>query len=148
MMTQYNPVDTLIVEDNPHDAELILRILNKKNPVNQFYIAEDGEEALDFIFCRGQFSNRNPLKLLKVIFLDLKLPKVNGLEVLKAIKNNALTKKVPVVIITSSKEDMDIKTAFELGANSYVVKPVEYDSFLQAITNMGFYWLMINEPPK
>jgi two-component system, response regulator len=147
-MTQYNPIDTLIVEDNPHDAELILRVLKIKNLVNQFYVAEDGEEALDFIFCRGQFSDRNPLKLLRVIFLDLKIPKVNGLEVLKAIKSNVLTKKVPVVIITSSKEDMDIKAAFELGANSYVVKPVEYNSFLQAVTSMGSYWLMVNEPPK
>jgi two-component system, response regulator len=147
-MTQFDHVDTLIVEDNPHDAELILRILKKKNLTNQFYIAEDGEEALDFILCRGQFSSRNPLKLLKVIFLDLKLPKVNGLEVLKEIKSTAATKKVPVVIITSSKEDTDIKTAFELGANSYVVKPVEYDSFLQAISNTGFYWLMVNEQPK
>jgi two-component system, response regulator len=147
-MTKFNPVDTLIVEDNPHDAELIIRTLKKKNLVNQFYIAEDGEEALDFIFCRGQFSNRNPLKLLKVIFLDLKLPKINGLEVLKELKSNLVTKKVPVVIITSSKEEMDIKTAFELGANSYVVKPVEFDLFRQAITNMGFYWLMVNEPPK
>lgn len=147
-MTKYNPVDTLIVEDNPHDAELILRILKKKNLVSQFFVAEDGEVALDFIFCRGKFSDRSPSKLLKVIFLDLKLPKVNGLEVLKALKTNPLTKKVPVVIITSSKEDTDIKTAFELGANSYVVKPVEYESFLQAINNMGFYWLMVNEPPK
>jgi two-component system, response regulator len=147
-MTQFNLVDTLIVEDNPHDAELIIRILKKKNLVNQFYIAEDGEEALDFVFCRGKFSNRNPLKLLKVIFLDLKLPKVNGLEVLKELKSNVRTKKIPVVIITSSKEDRDIKTAFELGANSYVVKPVEFDQFLQSITNTGFYWLMINEPPK
>jgi two-component system, response regulator len=147
-MTKYNPVDTLIVEDNPHDAELIIRTLKKKNLVNHFYIAEDGEEALDFIFCRGKFSNRNPLKLLKVIFLDLKLPKINGFEVLKELKSNMITKKVPVVIITSSKEDMDIKTAFELGANSYVVKPVEFDLFREAITNTGYYWLMVNEPPK
>jgi two-component system, response regulator len=147
-MTQFDPVDTLIVEDNPHDAELILRIFKKKNLSNQFYVAEDGEEALDFIFCRGQFSDRSPLKLMKVIFLDLKLPKVNGLEVLKELKSHVDTRKVPVVIITSSKEDMDIKTAFELGANSYVVKPVEYDSFLQTITNTGFYWLIHNEPPK
>jgi two-component system, response regulator len=147
-MTEYNPVDTLIVEDNPHDAELIMRTLIKKNLAKQFYIAEDGEEALDFLFCRGKFSSRNPLNLLKVIFLDLKLPKINGLEVLKELKTSMITKKVPVVIITSSKEDMDIKSAFELGANSYVVKPVEFDSFLEAITNTGFYWLMVNEPPK
>ena len=147
-MTQYNPVDTLIVEDNPHDAELIIRTLKKKNLASHFFIAEDGEEALDFIFCRGKFSNRNPLKILKVIFLDLKLPKINGFEVLKELKSNLVTKKVPVVIITSSKEETDIKTAFELGANSYIVKPVDFDLFRQVITNTGFYWLMVNEPPK
>lgn len=147
-MTQYNSVDTLIVEDNPHDAELIIRTLKKTNLVDHFYIAEDGEEALDFIFCRGKFSNRNPLKLLKVIFLDLKLPKINGFEVLKEIKSNVITKKIPVVIITSSKEDIDIKTSFELGANSYVVKPVEFDLFRQVITNTGVFWLMVNESPK
>jgi two-component system, response regulator len=147
-MTHYNPVDALIVEDNPHDAELILRILKKKKLVDQYYVAEDGEEALDFVFCRGQFEKRNPFKLLKVVFLDLKLPKISGLEVLKELKSNIATKKVPVVIITSSKEDNDIKTAFELGANSYVVKPVEFDLFHEAITNTGFYWLMLNEQPK
>jgi two-component system, response regulator len=147
-MTHYNPVDALIVEDNPHDAELILRILKKKKLVDQYYVAEDGEEALDFVFCRGQFEKRNPHKLLKVVFLDLKLPKISGLEVLKELKSNLATKKVPVVIITSSKEDNDIKSAFELGANSYVVKPVEFDLFLDAITNTGFYWLMVNEQPK
>ena len=148
MMTQINPIDTLIVEDNPHDAELILRILRKRKLVDQYYVAEDGEEALDFIFCKGRFEKRNPFIPLKVIFLDLKLPKVSGLEVLKELKSNRLTKKVPVVIITSSKEENDIKTAFELGANSYVVKPVEFDLFLEAITNTAFYWLMLNEQPK
>jgi two-component system, response regulator len=147
-MIQLNPVDTLIVEDNPHDAELIIRTLKKKNLVDHFFLAEDGEEALDFIFCRGKFSGYNPLRTLKVIFLDLKLPKVDGLEVLKEIKSNEVTKKVPVVIITSSKEDTDIKKAFEFGANSYVVKPVEFDLFLQVISNTGFYWLMVNESPK
>jgi two-component system, response regulator len=147
-MRQLNPVEILIVEDNPHDAELIIRTLKKKKLVNEYYIAEDGEEALDFIFCRGRFSNLNPPNQLKVIFLDLKLPKINGLEVLKELKSNSVTKTIPIVIITSSKEDVDVKSAFESGANSYIVKPVEFEKFLQTITHTGFYWMMVNEQSK
>lgn len=147
-MGQFDPVDILLVEDNPHDAELTVRTLRKENLANQVFVAEDGEEALEFIFCRGRFADRNRSKPLKVIFLDLKLPKVNGLEVLKEIKTNPATMKLPVVIITSSREDPDIKTAYELGANSYVVKPVDFDAFLHAISNTGLYWGLINEPPR
>jgi two-component system, response regulator len=147
-MGKYDPVEILIVEDNPHDAELTVRTLKKKNLANQIYVAEDGEEALDFLFCRGEFSERSQSIPLKVVFLDLKLPKVNGLEVLKEIKSNPATKKLPVVIITSSKEDPDIKAAYELGANSYVVKPVDFDSFIQAINSTGLFWLLVNESPQ
>jgi two-component system response regulator len=147
-MNPFDQVDTLIVEDNPQDAELIVRAMDKQKLGNLRFIVEDGEEALDFIFCRGQYSKRNNLKPLKVIFLDLKLPKVNGLEVLKEIKSNPDTKKLPVVVITSSREDQDIKAAYESGANSYIIKPVDYDSFLLAINNMSSYWLKVNEPPK
>jgi two-component system response regulator len=147
-MNQFEPFDILIVEDNPNDAELTVRSLRKQNLANRIYVAEDGVEALDFIFCRGKFANRDCLKPPKVIFLDLKLPKISGLQVLQEIKSNPLTKMLPIVIITSSKEDPDIKAAYALGANSYVVKPVDFDVFINAINHTGLYWLLINEPPK
>jgi len=147
-MKNFNPVEILIVEDNPRDSELITRVLKKQNILNELYVAEDGAEALDFIFCRGIFSTRNSSNMLKVIFLDLKLPKINGLEVLKEIKTNPLTKKLPVVIITSSMEDPDIKQAYELGANSYVVKPVNFADFVSAMATIGLFWLLVNVAPK
>lgn len=147
-MKQSDAVDILIVEDNPDDAELTVRVLKEQNLANEIFIAEDGEEALDFIFCRRRFSGRNSCKPPKVIFLDLKLPKVNGLEVLKEIKMNEKTKKLPVVVVSSSREDPDIQTAYDLGANSYLVKPVQFDAFRQAMSNAGLYWLLINQPPK
>jgi two-component system, response regulator len=147
-MNMYDPVEILIVEDNPNDAELMVRALKKQNLANQIFLAEDGEEALNFIYCRKQFADRNPNIPLKVVFLDLKLPKINGLEVLKDIKSNPTTKKIPVVIVTSSKEDPDIKIAYELGANSYVVKPVDFNDFIQSMSNTGLYWLLVNEGPK
>jgi two-component system, response regulator len=146
-MTTYDPVDILIVEDNPRDAELAVRALKKHNLANHIFIAENGEEALDFIFCRGEFSSRDKSKTLKVIFLDLKLPKVGGLEVLKAIKGDESTRLLPVVILTSSQEDPDVQEAYSLGANSYVVKPVDFDNFMHAIKETGLYWLLINFPP-
>jgi len=145
-MNQIDLAEILIVEDNPNDAELLVRTFKKQKLDNQVFIAEDGEEALDFIFCRGKFASRNSPKPLKIIFLDLKLPKVNGLEVLKEIKSNTTTKRMPVVIITSSREDSDIKTAYELGANSYIVKPVNFSDFIHAVGTTGEYWLQVNEP--
>jgi len=147
-MNQFDAVEILLVEDNPQDAELILRSLREQNLANQIFLVEDGEEALDFIFCRGKFSDRYPCKLMKVVFLDLKLPKVDGLEVLKEIKTNEKTKKLPVVIVTSSREDPDIQTAYDLGANSYIVKPVQFDAFRQSMSNAGLFWLLVNQPPK
>ena len=147
-MNLFDPVEILIVEDNPSDAELTVRALKKSNLANHIFIAENGEEALDFIFSLGKFSERDKSKTLKAIFLDLKLPKVSGLEVLKAVKANESTKMLPVVIITSSKEDPDIQAAYALGANSYVVKPVDFDSFIQSISATGLYWLLINVSPK
>ncbi len=147
-MVEYDAVEILIVEDNPDDAELTVRALREQNLANQIYVAGDGEEALDFILCRGKFSQRNPCKPMKVVFLDLKLPKVSGLEVLKELKTNEKTSKLPVVIVTSSSEDPDIQASYELGANSYVVKPVQFDAFRKAMTNAGLYWLLINQPPK
>jgi two-component system response regulator len=147
-MNTFDPVEILIVEDNPTDAELTIRALKKHKLANDLYVASDGQEALDFIFCKGQFESRHATIPLKVIFLDLKLPKISGLEVLKEIKSNPQTKKLPVVIITSSKEDPDIKAAYELGANSYVVKPVDFNDFINALQNTGLFWLLVNEAPK
>ncbi|OGW52218.1 MAG: two-component system response regulator [Nitrospirae bacterium RBG_13_43_8] len=147
-MNKFDAVEILLVEDNPHDAELIVRALREQNPANEIFVAEDGEEALDYIFCRRKFSGRSPSKPLRAVFLDLKLPKVNGLKVLKEIKTDERTKKLPVVIVTSSREDPDIQTAYDMGANSYIVKPIQFDAFRQAMSNAGLYWLLINQPPK
>lgn len=140
-------VDILLVEDNPHDAELTVRAIRKRNILNPFHVVEDGAEALDFLFCRGAYQERDCLKLPKVILLDLKLPKLNGLEVLKAVKSDERTRTIPVVVVTSSREDPDIKTAYALGANSYVVKPVDFGAFLDAMSSLGLYWLLVNQPP-
>ncbi len=147
-MKNFDPVEILIVEDNPTDAELMIRALKKHNLANDLFVAEDGQQALDFIYCKGEFESRHPAKPIKVVFLDLKLPKVNGLEVLKEIKSNPQTKKLPVVIITSSREDPDIKAAYDLGANSYVVKPVDFNDFIKAMQHLGLFWLLVNEAPR
>jgi len=148
MMTDMQAVDVLLVEDNQQDAELTIRSLKKHKLANNISVVEDGAEALDFIFCKGKYSERDIKHPPRVIFLDLKLPLVSGLEVLRAIKQDARTKSVPVVVVTSSREDPDVKTAYELGANSYVVKPVDFESFTEAIGSVGLYWLLINQPPK
>ncbi len=137
--------EIVIVEDNPHDAELMVRSLKKNKLANSLIVLEDGEQALDFIFCRGQYADRNLSESPRVIFLDLKLPKVDGLEVLKQVKSNEQTRKIPVVIVTSSKEDPDVTTAYNLGANSYVVKPVDFDNFVKTINQLGLYWLVVNQ---
>lgn len=147
-MNAVDGVDILLVEDNPRDAELTVRALKKRNLANKIFVARDGAEALDFIFCRGKYAQRDMITPPKVVLLDLKLPKVNGLEVLQAIKTNEQTHTIPVVILTSSREDPDIKAAYELGANSYVVKPVEFDAFVEAMNHVGFYWLLVNEAPQ
>ena len=143
-----NTVDLLLVEDNINDAELAIRELKKHNLANNFFHVKDGEEALEFIFATGRYaatrSIDNPPKL---ILLDIHMPKVNGLEVLKKIKTEEQTKIIPVVILTSSKEDPDIKESYKLGANSYIVKPVNFEGFAESIKNLGFYWLLLNQPP-
>lgn len=140
--------EIVIVEDNPNDAELMVRSLKKNRLANSLVVLEDGEQALDFIFCRGQYADRDSTGSPKVIFLDLKLPKVDGLEVLKQMKSNEQTRKIPVIIITSSKEDPDIAAAYDLGANSYVVKPVDFDNFVEKMNQLGLYWLAVNEKPR
>lgn len=144
-MTDLNAVEILIVEDDPRDAELTLRALKKNNLANNVFVAEDGEEALDFFFCRGKFEGRSFLNPPKVVLLDLKLPKVDGLEVLRQVKGDKRTNHIPVVIVTSSREEPDMKEAYELGVNSYVVKPVAFDRFVNAMSSLGLYWLLVNQ---
>lgn len=140
--------EILLVEDNPHDAELTIRSLKKKNLANRLVVVEDGEAALEYLFCRGRFASRDASQAPKVVLLDLKLPKVSGLEVLRALKDNERTRLIPVVILTSSREDPDIDAAYALGVNSYVVKPVDFDAFAEAVSNLGLYWLVVNQPPR
>ena len=147
-MTDTEAVDILLVEDNPQDAELTTRALKKNNLANRLITVEDGAQALDFIFCRGKYATRELSRSPKVVLLDLKLPKVSGLEVLRALKQDERTRSIPVVVVTSSREDPDIKTAYSLGANSYVVKPVDFDAFAESVSSLGLYWLLVNQPPR
>jgi len=135
----------LLIEDNPSDAELTMRALKKRNLANRLFHAKDGAEALDFIFARGQFADRRVENGPKVVLLDLKLPKIDGIEVLKRIKSDERTKKTPVVVMTSSREDRDLEACYDLGANGYVVKPVEFEDFSRAVSELGFFWLLLNE---
>jgi two-component system, response regulator len=144
-MNPMNAVDILLVEDNPQDIELTVRALKKHNLANKMFVVEDGAEALDFLFSRGKYAQRDIAHHPKVVLLDLKLPKLNGLEVLRIIKADERINAIPVVMVTSSNEDPDIKAAYALGANSYVVKPVNFDAFVEAMSNLGFYWLLINQ---
>jgi CheY-like chemotaxis protein len=143
----FDEVDILLVEDNPQDEELTLRALKKHHLANKVQVARDGAEALELLLATGP-QNECLLHNLKVILLDLKLPKISGLEVLKSIKGDPRTRSIPVAVLTSSYEDRDIRECYELGANSYVVKPVEFDKFVQAVTQMGFYWLLVNKSPR
>jgi two-component system response regulator len=138
----------LLVEDNEDDVTLTLRAFNKINIRNKIVTAGDGEEAIDYLLCKGKFEERNPLDLPSVILLDLKLPKVNGFEVLKAIRKNEKTKYLPVVILTSSKEEQDICEGYKLGANSYIRKPVDSENFFEAVKTLGVFWLLLNETPN
>jgi two-component system response regulator len=147
-MNDQNAVEILLVEDNPRDAELTIRALKKKNLANNLYHVEDGVEALDFLFGRGKYSGRDINDAPKVVLLDLKLPRVDGLEVLSTMKSDERTQTIPVVIVTSSAEDPDIQTAYQLGANSYVLKPVQFETFIEAMSKIGVYWLMVNHPLK
>jgi two-component system response regulator len=141
-------IEILLVEDNPHEAQLTIRSLKKHNLANNLYHVEDGADALDFIFARDKFADRKDASALKVILLDLKLPKVDGLEVLKQIKNNDETKSIPVVILTSSKEEQDVITSYKLGVNSYIVKPVNFESFAKVVADLGMYWMFLNQLPQ
>ena len=137
----------LLVEDNPDDEELTLIGLNSSGVLNQVVVVRDGEEAMQFLFAEGQYKDRDPAAVPTVILLDLKLPKLSGLEVLERLRANPLTKCVPVVILTSSSEEEDVINSYKLGANSFVCKPVEFKRFADAIKQLGLYWLLLNEPP-
>jgi len=140
-------IEILLVEDNPYDAEMTLRALKQNNLTNNISHVKDGEEALEFVFATGKFEKRNRHSLPKVILLDLKLPKISGMEVLRRLKNNDETKTIPVVVLTSSQEEPDIKECYALGVNSYIVKPVEFEKFIKSVSDIGLYWLLLNKPP-
>jgi two-component system, response regulator len=147
-MSESHIVEILIVEDTPQDLELALRALRKANLTNHIQVARDGAEALEFIFCEGAHAGRQMENGPKVILLDLKLPKVDGLEVLKRIKGDPRTKAIPVVVLTSSKEQNDVVASYQYGVNSYIVKPVNFEQFAKAVQELGMYWLLLNQPPK
>lgn len=141
------PVEILLVEDNPNDVELTLHALKKHNLANRIHVVRDGAKALDFIFGSGAYAGRRLEDRPKVILLDLKLPLVDGLEVLERIKSDPRTRAIPVVVLTSSREEPDIARSYELGVNSYIVKPVDFQQFTEAVRNLGLYWLLLNQPP-
>ena len=147
-MNRSSPIEILLVEDNLEDLELAQRALRKAKLTNLIHVARDGEEALDFIFCEGEYAGRKISDSPKVILLDLKLPKVNGLEVLKRMKADPRTRFIPVVVLTSSKEQNDVVESYRLGVNSYIVKPVNFESFSSAVQQLGMYWLLLNHPPE
>lgn len=147
-MNEPKEIEILLVEDNPDDLTMTLRALRKGNLANHIHIARDGAEALEFIFCEGPHEHRQVAQRPKVILLDLKLPKVDGLEVLRRIKSDLRTKAIPVVVLTSSKEQKDLVDSYHLGVNSYIVKPVNFERFAAAIQEIGMYWLVLNQPLK
>lgn len=141
------PCDILLVEDNPNDAELALRALRKNNIANRIFVVSDGAEALDFLFASGAYRGRDTGDVPKVVLLDLKLPKVSGLQVLERMKRDKDTAMIPVVVLTSSREDKDVMKCYRLGVNSYIVKPVEFEDFVKAVSEMGVYWMVLNQSP-
>jgi two-component system response regulator len=140
-------IEIILIEDNPHDAELVLRALKKHGLTNKLQLLQDGAEALDFIFGTGTYAGRDLNHRPKLILLDLKLPKVDGLEILRRLKGDERTRSIPVVVMTSSQEEKDIVESYSLGVNSYIVKPVDFDKFVQSVADLGLYWLLLNKVP-
>lgn len=138
----------LLIEDNPNDVELTLRALEKHHFANKVFVVHDGAEALDFLFCTGAYAERETNIDPKVVFLDLKLPKVDGLEVLRSMRQDERTRLIPVVMLTSSEEEQDIVESYQLGVNSYIVKPIDFENFARSVAELGFYWLVLNKPPR
>ena len=140
-------VEILLVEDSPEDAELTIRALRRNKIANEIQVAEDGAEALDFLFCRGAFKDRTPSQFPKLVLLDLKLPKVSGMEVLRAIRSDERTKAIPVVVLTSSKEERDLIDSYKLSVNAYAQKPVDFEQFSETVRQIGMFWMLINQAP-
>ena len=148
MWSDYGETEILLVEDNPTDLELALRVFRKYYLANRIEVARDGVEALDFVFGEGAHASRGTIQIPKVILLDLKLPKVGGIEVLRRIKGDPRTHTIPIVVLTSSQEETDLVESYQLGVNSYIVKPVDFDQFSECLKQIGIYWLLSNAPPK
>jgi two-component system, response regulator len=147
-MRSFEEVEILLVEDNPADAEMTTRALRRNNLANRLRWVKDGEEALDFMFCTGAYAGRNPGSGPRLVMLDIKMPKVDGIEVLRRLKQNPTTRAVPVVVMTSSNEERDVVESYELGVNSYIVKPVEFEAFLETVAKIGLYWVLTNRAPQ
>jgi two-component system, response regulator len=143
----FEQLEILLVEDNPEDAEMTMRALRKRNLANQLHWVKDGAEALDYLFCRGQYAGRDPARPPKLVLLDIKMPKVDGIEVLRQVKGSAALKSVPVVVMTSSNEERDVVESYRLGVNSYIVKPVAFEAFLDTVSKIGLYWVLTNRVP-
>lgn len=146
-MTPVEQLEILLVEDSPADIELTLHSLRRNNLANRIHVVRDGEEAIDYLFCRGAYSDRSFEEPPRLVLLDIKLPKVDGLEVLRQLKGDPRTKAIPVVILTSSREEQDIVNGYHLGVNSYLQKPVDFDRFREIVRQLGLYWIVVNEPP-
>jgi two-component system, response regulator len=147
-MSESHIVEVLLVEDSPQDLELTLRAFKKANLTNRIEVARDGAEAIEFLFCEGAHAGRKIEDGPKLVLLDLKLPKVDGMEVLRRMKGDPRTRSIPVVVLTSSKEQKDVVESYHLGVNSYIVKPVNFERFVTAVQELGYYWLLLNQPPK
>ena len=147
-MENFEQIDILLAEDNPKDAEMTQRALRKHNLGNRVYWVKDGAEALDFIYCRGVYVDRNAARPPKLLLLDIKMPKVDGIEVLRQVKSDELLRRIPVVVMTSSNEERDVMESYRLGVNSYIVKPVEFASFAEVVAKIGLYWVLTNRVPE
>lgn len=143
-----SPVEILLVEDNPFDAELTMRALKSHHLTNNIFWVTDGQEAIDFLFCQGKFLNRRHHPVLKLVLLDIKLPKLDGTEVLRILKSHEETRRIPVVMLTSSNEERDLFESYDLGVNSYIVKPVEFEKFMKTVSDAGLYWMVMNRLPE
>ena len=147
-MKSADRVEVLLVEDSPHDAEMTQRALRRFNFGDRLHWVKDGEEALEFVFCRGAYADRDPARPPKLILLDLKMPRVNGIEVLRRVKDDELRRSIPIVVMTSSNEERDVIESYRLGANSYIVKPVEFGAFAEVVSSIGLYWVIANRVPE